>query len=72
MCAAGNIADSHGIPDLKGSKFCIVAEGELKLIVLMCHTCLAWQWVSHLTKVTGAGMKLTVLMWLWHPWLDRE
>jgi hypothetical protein len=36
----------------------------MKLIVLMCHIFLAWQWVSHLTVVIGAGMKLTVMMCL--------
>jgi hypothetical protein len=43
------------------------SEGERKLIVLMYHIFLAWQWVSHLTVVTGVGMKLTVLICLGDP-----
>jgi hypothetical protein len=43
------------------------SEGERKLIVLMYHIFLGWQWVSHQTVVTGAGMKLTVLICLGDP-----
>jgi hypothetical protein len=63
---------SLGIVDLTGGK-CLYGcwswnEADCLDVLVVS---LASQWVSSL-MVAVAGMKLTVLMSLWHPWLDRR